>query len=140
MTGWVIDTSVLIKLFVDEEGSREAAASINPTDELFAPDLIWAEAGNVLWKYVRRGDLSAADAEAIVADMLQMPIDSADSRELVGLALAIARETGRTVYDALYLALAIERNACFLTADEKFVNALANTRFAQHIRHSRQQR
>ena len=48
MTRWVIDTSVLIKLFVDEEGSRQAVASIKPADELFAPDLIWAEVGNVL--------------------------------------------------------------------------------------------
>jgi predicted nucleic acid-binding protein len=140
MTAWVIDTSVLVKLFVDEEGSGEAAASIKPTDELFAPDLIWAEVGNVLWKYARRGDLTADDVEAIVADMLQMPIKTTESSELVGPALEIALETGRTVYDAMYLALAVERNACLLTADETLVNGLANTRFAQHLRHTGQQR
>lgn len=135
MSRWVLDASVLVKLFVDEIGSSDAAAALKPTDELMAPDLVWAEAGNVLWKYVRRGDLAAADAEGILADMLQMPIETASSRDLIEPALAIAAETDRTVYDALYLAMAVERRCRLLTADERLVNALAATRFAKHVRH-----
>lgn len=134
MSRWVLDASVLVKLFVDEIGSSDVAAALKPTDELIAPDLIWAEAGNVLRKYVRRGALAAADAEGILADMLQMPIETTSARDLIEPALAIAAETDRAVY-ALYLAMAAERRCRLLTADERLVNALAATRFAKHVRH-----
>ncbi len=134
MTRWVIDASVLIKLFINEQGSQEAAAAIKDADELLAPDLLWPEVGNVIWKYVRRGHLNAEDAEAIVSDMLQMPIETAESREFIEPALAIALSTGRTVYDSLYLALAIDRKSALLTADQKFAATLAKTPYAKSIR------
>jgi predicted nucleic acid-binding protein len=133
MTRWVIDASVLVKLFIEEEGSSEAAALLKPTDELFAPDLLWAEVSNIIWKYARRGEVSAGDAKAIVADMLQMPIETESCRELTESALEIAIATNRTVYDALYLALAIDRQMQMLTADEKLANALSKTSYAGHI-------
>jgi predicted nucleic acid-binding protein len=40
-------------------------------------------------------------------------------------ALAIAMTHGRTVYDSLYLALAVDSGADLVTADEKLVSALA---------------
>ena len=135
MTPLVIDASVLIKLFIAEEESREATAATKTADALLAPDLLWAEVGNVLWKYVRRGNLSASEAQQITADMLQMPIEVVASRELVESALAIAVETNRTVYDCIYLALAIDRKCRLATADLRFANALASTPFSKHVRH-----
>ena len=44
------------------------------------------------------------------------------------LALEIAMETDRTVYDSIYLALAIS-NQCQVTADLRFYNSLKNTNF-----------
>ncbi|HEY6141539.1 MAG TPA: type II toxin-antitoxin system VapC family toxin [Thermoanaerobaculia bacterium] len=38
----------------------------------------------------------------------------------------IAVTHGRTVYDAMYLALAIQRNTRLITADNRLYNALAN--------------
>jgi predicted nucleic acid-binding protein len=54
----VVDASVVIKLFVDEELSQparkllEGIAKPDP-DEFYVPDLLFPECGNVLWKYVR---------------------------------------------------------------------------------------
>ena len=42
-------------------------------------------------------------------------------------ALEIAIETGRTAYDALYLALAEKHGCRVVTADERLVNALRST-------------
>jgi predicted nucleic acid-binding protein len=39
--------------------------------------------------------------------------------------LAVAHQ--RTVYDAMYLALSVQENCPFVTADEKMVNALGST-------------
>jgi predicted nucleic acid-binding protein len=39
------------------------------------------------------------------------------------------------VYDCLYLALALDRKCRLVTADARFVNALAVTPFARNLRH-----
>ena len=135
MSRLVIDASVLIKLFFSEQGSREAAAAVMKADELLAPDLLLAEVGNILWKYVRREELAAAAANQILADMMQMPIQFAKSLDLIEPALKIAMETDRTVYDCLYLALAVQAKVKLLTADERLVNALAATPLAPYVSH-----
>lgn len=133
MSQLVIDASVAIKLFISEDGSREAASTVKKADELLAPDLLLAEVGNILWKYVRRDDLAKNDAQQILADMLQMPIQFRATSELLESALKLAIETDRTVYDCLYVALAVQSKCVLLTADERLVNALAGTTWGKHV-------
>ncbi len=134
MSRVVPDASVLIKLFIDEPGSAKAVAAIKKAKHLIAPDLLWPEVGNILWKYVRRGELQAKEAQALLEDMLQMPIELVKTQELIEDALVIATEFGRSVYDSLYLAVALHSKAVFLTADTRLVNALSNTSLAGAIR------
>lgn len=124
MSKLVLDASVLIKLYINEDGSRRAVNAVKHADALLAPDLLWAETGNILWKYARRGELDADAATAMLGDMLQMPIVVTASAELMPLALELAMQTDRTVYDCLYLALAVQTKGVMLTADERLVNAL----------------
>ena len=133
MTGVVIDASVLIKLFVDEKGSSESERAVKAADELLAPDLLLPETASVLWKYVRRGELSPVDANSLMADILQMRIRISPSEDLIEPALRIAIETGRTVYDSLYIALALQSATILLTADERLVHAIATTKYANHV-------
>jgi predicted nucleic acid-binding protein len=130
----VLDASVLIKLYVQEDDSRRAVAAVKKAGTLLAPDLVWSEAANILWKYVRRGELEAADASTMLDDMLRMPIEITPSGDLVTQAFEIATQTGRTVYDSLYLALAVQTEAVFLTADARLVNALAGGPLAKFVR------
>ena len=66
----VIDASVLVKFFIPEilsEKAEELNARVMEGDlRLLAPDLIFAEVGNILWKKHRRKELSRAEAEEIV--------------------------------------------------------------------------
>jgi predicted nucleic acid-binding protein len=55
------------------------------------------------------------------------------ARELVAPALEFALRTRRTVYDCLYLALAVETQAVLVTGDRKFANALTATPLAKQI-------
>lgn len=134
MSRLVIDASVLVKLFISEDGSREAAAAVKKADTLLAPDLLWAETGNILWKYVRRDDVAAADASQILAEMMQVPIQITATRELIEPALEIAIETDRTVYDCLYLVLAARSKCVLLTANERLENALAGTAWGKYVK------
>ena len=48
------------------------------------------------------------------------------SAPLLEAALDIALRIGRTVYDSLYMALAVQLDCRLVTADEKLYNALKN--------------
>ncbi|HEX3600321.1 MAG TPA: type II toxin-antitoxin system VapC family toxin [Lacipirellulaceae bacterium] len=135
MSNVVIDASALIKLYINEVGSPEVERAVKAADSILAPDLLLAETGNILWKYVHRSELFAADANKVLGDILQMPIQLTASSELIEPALNIAIETNRTVYDSIYLALAIQSASILITADERLVNALATTRYAAYVRH-----
>jgi predicted nucleic acid-binding protein len=133
MSRIVLDASVLIKLYINEEGSRRAVAAVKKAEALVAPDLLWLEAGNILWKYVRRGDLDLDAGQSMLRDMLQMPIAITASSGLVEQAFEIATQTDRTIYDSVYLALAVQAKAVILTADQRMVHALADQPLGKFI-------
>lgn len=134
MSAIVLDASVLIKLYINEAGSRRAVNAVKKADALLAPDLLWSEAGNILWKYVRRDELEADTAAPILRDMRQMPIAVTPSADLIEPALELAVQTDRTVYDSLYVALAVQAGAVLLTADQRLANALADGPLGKFVR------
>jgi predicted nucleic acid-binding protein len=135
MTLLVVDASVVSKWFFPEEHSSESQRLLSPRRTLLAPDLIWSEVGNIAWKRVRRGEMEADEAAQFIADLIRLPLDTVPTQTLLAPALELAIATDRTVYDCMYLALAVDRKCRFVTADEHFVNALSSTPFAKHVRH-----
>ncbi len=124
---------MLVKLFFEEQHSNAAVRLVKNASRLMAPDLMWAEAANVVWKRLRRNEIATEEASGVVEEMLRVPIVTASNFDLVDSAIALAAVTGRTVYDCLYLALAIRENMTLLTGDERFVNGLADTPYAPRV-------
>jgi predicted nucleic acid-binding protein len=123
MKAFVVDTSALVRLYVPDgpvpTGLEEAVdLAWRGEAALFAPALALAEAAQVLRKKERAGYLSADESDAIRAEILGLPIDFSGHRDLLDIAVPIARDRDLTVYDALFLALADERRAELITADE----------------------
>jgi predicted nucleic acid-binding protein len=135
MTTLAVDASVVAKWFFPEEHSSAARRLLSARRTLLAPDLIWSEVGNVVWKRVRRGELTPGEAAELIADLIRMPLRIAPTQGLAAPALELAIASDRTVYDCTYLALAIHRRCRLATADERFVRALARTPLAKHVRH-----
>jgi len=129
----VIDASVVVKLFFEEEHSKAAEQCVARADELLAPDLLWAETANVIWKRQRRGDLTADAALDLAQQVLALPVVIHPSADLAADALDLAMRIERTVYDCLYLALAVRTKAVLVSADKRFVNALAGSPFEKHV-------
>ncbi|MCY2925906.1 MAG: type II toxin-antitoxin system VapC family toxin [Planctomycetota bacterium] len=121
----VVDASVVVKLFFEEEYSQSAERIVASAEELLAPDLIWAETANVIWKRHRNGEISPEDAAAIGAQIAALPLNIHDSGGLIADALDLAMQTGRTVYDCLYLAVAVKTGSILATGDRRLANALA---------------
>ncbi len=75
------------------------------------PDLFWEELANLLWKAVRQGRCAKAAAETALTALQDRRLPAVSSLTLLDLAFAIATAFDRTVYDSLYLALAVHSKA-----------------------------
>ena len=92
---------------------------------LVVPDLFWPEIGNILWKASRMSRMSQESAMQAVDILKEQSIPTYPSFPLFHSAFVIVTSFDRTVYNSIYIALAVETNATFLTADERSANALA---------------
>jgi predicted nucleic acid-binding protein len=125
---YVIDAGVVVKWFIPEVESARAhqllARYLQGVDTPVAPDLLISECANVFWRRCRQGDITPAEATESLADLLTLNVPLVSATSLVQSALQLALHHQRSVYDALYLALAQERRCSLITADERFFNAL----------------
>ena len=123
MNTFVIDASIAVKWVVEEHRTPEALA-LRQKAKLIAPDLLVAECANILWKKVQRQELLKQEA-LIAARLLQgAEIELRPMRFLFEAATRMSIEIGHPAYDCLYLALAVETECPFVTADERFLRKL----------------
>ena len=126
----VVDTSALIRLFVpdgplpnDFEGFlRGVERGINIA---IAPELLLAEAANVINKKQLTGELSKSESDQLLSDILSVPIRLYPHRPILPRAFDLARAHNLTVYDTLYLALAEEHGAVIFTGDRRLLTIAA---------------
>ncbi len=133
----VIDASVLIKFFVPEVLAEKAASLLDSFKEEasspIAPDLIYSEAGNILWKKHRLKELNRSEVDEITDAMILLPIKAETSKNLLPLALGIAMAYGMTVYDAMYISLARIHGTRMITADRKLFDKMAGTDMKKYV-------
>lgn len=134
MTPVVVDSSVAMKWFVPEVLSDRALRLLDGNFELLAPDLLIPECGNVLWKKISRDQLGAEEGRAILHALGRAPIRIVGSPALIEAALEIAMVFRRSVYDALYVALAVARECVLVTADERLARALVAGPLGPNVR------
>jgi len=85
--------------------------------EIVVPDLLLYEISNAL-RY--NNEFSVSDISKAVDSIIDIGITiTVPERNLLDKAVVMARKENITVYDAVYIALASEINAKFITADEK---------------------
>lgn len=132
MTALVLDASVAVKWAIPSHSETLAAESVRLlkryTDgeiNFIVPDVFWAEVGNTLWKGVRQQRWQRALAENAASHMRERDFFTVSSQVLLPEALKIAFAFDRSVYDCLYVALALQFKTEMITADERLANALA---------------
>lgn len=126
---WVVDASVGIKLFVNEELSEEATALFDgltqePPVHLYVPDLFYPECANILWKYVRRYNYPAGDARDALQTLGDLSLRPIASSLFLNDALNLALDREVSAYDACYVALADNLEIPLVTADNRLVRKL----------------
>ncbi len=119
---FVLDCSVTMAwIFPEEASDRTSAVRESLLEEsAHVPGLWPIEVANVLLMATRRGRVLATEWPKLLADLAALPIevdDETGSRAL-GDSLHLASEHGLSVYDAVYLELAVRRDLPIATLDQ----------------------
>ncbi|MEA5533746.1 type II toxin-antitoxin system VapC family toxin [Crocosphaera sp. XPORK-15E] len=129
----VVDANVAIKWVLPEIYSEQALRLRNSNYNFCVPDFFFPEIGNILWKRVRRGEMSLEDAQSDLAAISSFPLQICPSFSLMPMALMTAIRVNQAVYDCVYLALAVTNQCQMVTADERFFNAVRNDFLFDHL-------
>ena len=125
----VVDASVAAKWLIAESDSAIAAGLLDGSCDLHAPRLLASEIANLLWRKVLKGFLDEYEAVRLAAGLLAMPLKWSDDQALCLEALRIAVKLGHPAFDCMYLALALRIGGTVVTADKRFVSAVASTEY-----------
>jgi predicted nucleic acid-binding protein len=124
----IIDASVILKWFIDEEPDATYRARkirdsyLKGLKQIFIPDFLFVEIANVLAFYKK---ISDSQIETIWSKLNQFNLPSMPiGLEFLTKSLKISRKYGISVYDAIYVTLAIEKECQLITADKKLVKAV----------------
>jgi predicted nucleic acid-binding protein len=112
-------TSVAIKWVVAEAGNERAIALRHHS--LIAPDLLFAECANVLWRKMRRREIAEAEAVTAARTLELADLIVISARGNAARAIAIATELDHPAYDAIYLAVAEAFGVRLVTADDRLI-------------------
>ena len=118
----VIDTSALLRLFIPDgpipEGFETFLRGVERGGNMaIAPELLLVESANVLDRKKKMDEISETESVQLLTDVLSMPIRYFPHGPLIPAAFDLAREHRITLYDAVYLALALEQGAVLFSAD-----------------------
>lgn len=118
----VLDASALASWLMPDETGVDLAALSARHDVFAAPSLLWAEIRNILVVAERRGriDRESVDMAIAAIDDLCIVLDRSPSSTAV---IGLCRRHGLTVYDALYLDLALREDAELATLDAALARA-----------------
>jgi predicted nucleic acid-binding protein len=114
----VIDASALSAFVLREEGWRNLAGYLA---NAVAPDHVAKEVANAIWRAARTSALTEEESRKAFSVLLRMVgrnIVLEPELKYLDEAFRISLTYGITVYDALYVALALKRNLPLLTLDE----------------------
>lgn len=127
MTVLVVDASVAAVWLMDDEDHQIAEAAYQSVEsgDAIVPQIWQFEIRNILLTSARRRRISVGDVESLltVVDELGM---STDNEPDFDAAMQLALTHNLTFYDALYLELAIRRNAQLATLDSALARAALN--------------
>lgn len=126
-----VDTSVLLKLIIDEDGSDRAALIWSSTDAVASVSLIAVEARAAIAAAGRGRRLTMAqvrdavgELQALLRVLYLMPVTD----ELVSAAAELADVEGLRGYDAVHLAAALETGATVLSSADTALCVAAERR------------
>lgn len=113
----VVDANVIVARLIDHPASPAAREALASADALIAPERLWAEVANALLKATRWGALSPEEGRERIERTRALPIEAVPTLALLDDAWSLSMRLGATIYDCLYLALALREATHLVTLD-----------------------
>ncbi|MDZ7719616.1 MAG: type II toxin-antitoxin system VapC family toxin [Balneolaceae bacterium] len=129
----VIDACVAIKWFLPETGYEMAGEIFKSHNKMMAPDLFFIEFDAVVTKKVRQKLVDREDANKMYQEIRNIPFEIIPYSLISNIAFDLSSALSISLYDACYLAVAIEFDEKIFTADKRFFNGMKNTPFGHHL-------
>lgn len=124
----IFDTMVLAYALLGVRPFRnDAADALAKAPEVVVPDSFRAEFTNVLWQWVRLRKVPLAHALRLLGAADALITESVPGNRLWEQALAIAVQHHVSGYDALFVALAMQRNTKLISCDKAILRAFPRT-------------
>jgi predicted nucleic acid-binding protein len=118
----VLDSSACLDLVLASEPGRAVRELLlDPEPPLLAPGTLWVEVGRVMRARVADGALSRRDAEAALADFLDLGVEETQVEPL--LVRAWQLRDNLTIDDGVFVALAEASAQPLLTTDLRLARA-----------------
>ena len=134
MTAFVIDASVLCCALLPDETTAHASTLLTAVGEqgALAPSLWLLEAANALTFAMRRGRIGRGYRDEAIANLLRLPVFSIaiEPDHIITRVVRLADAHRLTIYDASYLAVALEKGVPLATLDESLAAAAQRERVA----------
>jgi predicted nucleic acid-binding protein len=118
----VLDSSACLDLVLDTKAGRALQAPLLvPEPALLAPGILWIEVGRVMRAKVADGALSRRNAEAALADFMDLGVEETQVEPL--LLRAWQLRDNLTIDDGIFVALAEATAQPLLTTDLRLARA-----------------
>jgi predicted nucleic acid-binding protein len=119
----VVDCSVAAKWILHEAGHTQALHLLHEEEagnvSLIAPDLLLTEFASLIAKRARRKQMLVTEAQDAYRLLERFATVLFDTRPLLDAALQLALASHGSLWDCVYLALAIEHRCSLVTADRR---------------------
>jgi predicted nucleic acid-binding protein len=123
VAGYVVDASVIVKLFNAEPGTSAARALLAGNRKLVAPSQIAVEVAAAILRRAREGTIRPEQARRALDAWITMlkdgVVEITDNRHLFEQAIDLSLSIRHALPDCLYLSLAREHGVPLLTFDVK---------------------
>lgn len=133
MSSFIVDASVAAKWLFFEEGSKEAEAILEQLSFFFVPDLFLIEIDAVITKKVQQREIATAEALGKAEQVRKLPFRVVSYNDISKLSLELSISLPLTLYDATYVATAVEKHGIVHTADQRLVNGVENTSLTDYV-------
>jgi predicted nucleic acid-binding protein len=135
MTIYVVDATVAVGWSITLPYTHACNRLLQEASALIAPDLIIAEVTNAFFQQAKTG---LADTARLTDALNLLPrwfAEIVPCSTLRVRAFQLANELQHPAYDCFYLALALDRNVKFLSADVQFLRKVQATSCREYVQH-----
>ena len=113
----VLDASAAVEIALNRGKAAPLSAILDQAEQTLAPDLLFAEVVNAVWKEHQIGGLSLSICDEALSILPGLVDTVAASQDLYRQAFLLSRTVRRPAYGMFYLALARREDATLLTLD-----------------------